>query len=524
MAINLVNGKMFKKMVTNGAINLKNNCEYINSLNVFPVPDGDTGINMSMTIDSGITEINKCESDSVIDLSKIFARGLLMGARGNSGVSLSQYFRGISVALKSLQKNALTTDDFIYCFEQAKEVAYRAFKDPVEGTMLTVIRESYEAVKDKKFDTFEELFTAYYEAAQVSEKNTPNLLPVLKEANVTDSGGEGFLKVVEGMYKAIMGEMISAEDSKETKPEAEYGLEFKVILKDQESFQISDLRQDLSLKGDVEIEQNGQILSVKVATNDLGASLSLAEKFGDLVQVVVKNNKLNDELPEVKQDLPRKEIAVVTVAFGDGIKDTFKDLGCAVVINGGQTMNPSTESFVKACKEANANNVIIVPNNGNVIMAAEQATKLVENCNVRVLHAKTIAQGYASLIAFDETQDIDSNMSDMEEAMSNVKTGEVTYAVRDTSISGVEIKANDFMGILNGDIIVSKADRLESTKDLLKAAVDEDSAAVTIFVGNGVSEDEVNELNEFIPTLNEDVEVEIVEGKQDIYSYIISIE
>jgi len=219
MAINLVNGKMFKKMVTNGAINLKNNCEYINSLNVFPVPDGDTGINMSMTIDSGITEINKCESDSIIDLSKIFARGLLMGARGNSGVSLSQYFRGLSVAIKSLQKDSLTPADFLYCFEQGKEIAYRAFKDPVEGTMLTVIRESYEAVKDKKFDSFEDLFTAYFEAAKVSEANTPNLLPVLKEANVTDSGGEGFLKVVEGMYKAIMGEMITAEVEKETKNE-----------------------------------------------------------------------------------------------------------------------------------------------------------------------------------------------------------------------------------------------------------------------------------------------------------------
>lgn len=524
MAINLVNGKMFKKMVTNGAINLKNNCEYINSLNVFPVPDGDTGINMSMTIDSGITEINKCESDSIIDLSKIFARGLLMGARGNSGVSLSQYFRGLSVAIKSLQKDSLTPADFLYCFEQGKEIAYRAFKDPVEGTMLTVIRESYEAVKDKKFDSFEDLFTAYFEAAKVSEANTPNLLPVLKEANVTDSGGEGFLKVVEGMYKAIMGEMITAEVEKETKNEYEYQLNYKLVLKDVESFQISDLRQDLSLKGDVEIEQNGQILSVKISTDDLGRVLSLSEKFGSLVQVEVKNVKLNDELPEVKEDAPRKDMAVITVAFGDGIKETFKELGCAVVINGGQTMNPSTESFVKACKEANADNVIIVPNNGNVIMAAEQATKLVEGCNVRVLHAKTIAQGYASLIAFDETQDLDSNMSDMEEAMANVKTGEVTYAVRDTSISGVEIKANDFMGILDGDIIVSKADRIESTKDLLKAAIDEDSAAVTIFVGNGVSEDEVSQLEEYIPTLNEDVEVEIVEGKQDIYSYIISIE
>jgi len=477
-----------------------------------------------MTIDSGITEINKCESDSIIDLSKIFARGLLMGARGNSGVSLSQYFRGLSVAMKNLQKNSLTTEDIIYCMEQGKEIAYRAFKDPVEGTMLTVIRESYEAVKDKKFDSIEDLFKTYYEAAVKSEENTPNLLPVLKEANVTDSGGEGFLKVVEGMYKAVIGQMITAEEQKEAKADYDYEANFKIVLKDAESFQVSDIRQDLALDGNVEIEQEGQILSVKLSTNLIGKALAYAEKFGSLVQVEIKNVKLNDELPEVKSNAPRKDIALVSVAFGDGIKETFKELGCSVVINGGQTMNPSTESFVKACNEANANNIIIVPNNGNVIMAAEQATKLVEGCNVKVLHAKTISQGYASLMAFDETQDLDSNLEAMAEAMSAVKTGEVTYAVRDTSIGGIEIKANDFMGILDGDIIVSKTDRLEATKDLLKASIDEDSAVVTIFVGKDVAESEVSAIEEFIPSVNEDVECEVVQGEQDIYSYIICVE
>ncbi len=522
MAINSINGKMFKRMVTNGAINLKNNCEYINSLNVFPVPDGDTGINMSMTIESGVIEINKCESDSIIDLTKIFARGLLMGARGNSGVSLSQYFRGISVAVKEMQKNVLTVEDLIYCLGQGKEIAYRAFKDPIEGTMLTVIRESYEAVKDKKFDTVDDLFACYFEAAKQSEANTPNLLPVLKEANVTDSGGEGFLKVVEGMYKAIKGEIISEEVQNASDENFIYSALFKIILKD-ESIQVSDVRDSIAVDSNVEIEGSGKVLTVKVATDLIGDVLNNASKFGSLVQIEIKNQELNDEVPAETQS-ERKDIALVTVAFGDGIKETFKELGCSVVINGGQTMNPSTESFVKACEEANADNIIIIPNNGNVIMAAEQAAKMIEGCTVKVLKAKTISQGYASLMCFDETASIDDNIEAMSEAIKNVKTGEVTYAVRDTAINGVEIKANDFMGILDGDIIVSKASRVESTKDLLTNAVDDESEVVTIFVGASVEEDEVAEIEEFVASLSSDAECQIVQGNQEIYSYIIAIE
>ena len=527
MAVKTINGKIFKKMVTNGAINLRNNCEYINSLNVFPVPDGDTGINMSMTSDSGVAEVEKCTSESIIDLAKIFARGLLMGARGNSGVSLSQYFRGLSVAIKNLQKDTLTTDDFLTCFQSGRDVAYKAFKDPVEGTMLTVIRESYEAVEGKSFETFEDLFAAYYEAAKASEENTPNLLPVLKEANVTDSGGEGFLVFIEGMYKALKGEMLTRADGQDQDTDGDkfaYEGHFFVVLNNAD-VQVSDVRQDLSTNGTVKIERkDNNVFEVTVFTNEVGKDLTAAAQYGQLVQVEIKNNKLHDKLPEVKKEEPLKEIALVSVAFGDGIKNTFKELGCTVVINGGQTMNPSTESFVKACEEAHAKNVIIIPNNGNVIMAAEQATKLVEGINVKVLRAKTIAQGYASLMAFDETVDIDANFEEMTEAVSQVKTGEVTYAVRDTSIGGVEIKANDFMGILDGNIIVSKKDRIESTKELLKAAVDEETAVVTIFKGNGVEDSEAEELQNYISTLSEDAECEVIDGKQEIYSYIISIE
>ncbi len=523
MAIKTINGKIFKIMVTNGATNLRNNCEYINSLNVFPVPDGDTGINMSMTSDSGIAEIEKCESDSIIDLAKIFARGLLMGARGNSGVSLSQYFRGLSVAIKEMQKDVLTVDDFINCFKSGRDVAYKAFKDPVEGTMLTVIRESYEAIADKTFDSFEELFDAYYDAAKKSELNTPNLLPVLKEANVTDSGGEGFLVFIEGMKKALYGEMIEVSSQQDVDT-SEYVYETNFYIITNQEVDPSDVRQELTSSSYAKVEKKDNALYVSCYTDEIGKTLNLAERFGSLVKVEIKNNKLHDEIPQAKKEEPLKEIAVVSVAFGEGIKNTFKELGSAVVINGGQTMNPSTEAFVKAIKEAHAKNVIVIPNNGNVILAAEQAALLIDDVNVKVLKAKTISQGYASLMVFDETVDLDTNYEEMSECVRNVKTGEVTYAVRDTSISGVEIKANDFMGILDGKIIVSLKDRSESTKELLKSCLDEDSSVVTIFVGNGVSEEEQNELADFVSEINEDVECELIEGNQDIYSYIICVE
>ena len=523
MAIKTINGKIFKIMVTNGATNLRNNCEYINSLNVFPVPDGDTGINMSMTSDSGIAEIEKCESDSIIELAKIFARGLLMGARGNSGVSLSQYFRGLSVAIKEMQKDVLTVDDFINCFKYGRDVAYKAFKDPVEGTMLTVIRESYESIQDQNFDSFEELFDAYYEAAKKSELNTPNLLPVLKEANVTDSGGEGFLVFIEGMKKALHGEMIEVSSQSDVDT-SEYEYETNFYIVSEQSVELSDVRQELTSSAYAKVENKDDSIFVTCYTDEIGKTLGLAERFGSLVKVEVKNNKHHDQIVTVKKEEPLKEIALVSVAFGDGIKNTFKELGCAVVINGGQTMNPSTESFVNAIREAHAKNVIVIPNNGNVILAAEQAASIVEDVNVKVLKAKTIAQGYASLMVFDETVDLDTNFEEMSECVANVKTGEVTYAVRDTQISGVQIKANDFMGILDGKIIVSLKDRIEATKKLLSSCVNEESSVVTIFVGTGVEESEKEELSNYVSEINEDVECEIIDGNQEIYSYIICVE
>ena len=344
--------------------------------------------------------------------------------------------------------------------------------------------------------------------ARKSLSNTPNLLPVLKEAGVVDSGGAGFIKVIEGMEMAIHGVMLESNDSQATGVESaqakvsgdiKYGYctEFIIELKNDANFQESDLRSPLSMMGDslVLVHDDG-LVKVHVHVNKPGQVLELAQNFGEFVKIKVENMRLqHSELinakPEETKPQEKKKFALVAVCFGDGIKQTFTDLGVDYIIDGGQTMNPSTEEFVKAVKACNAENIIIIPNNGNVILSAEQSTKLCDDANIRVLKAKTIAQGYASLMAFDSSNDLDTNYEDMTEAISNVQTGEVTYAVRDTEIKGVKIKAGDYMGICNGEIVVSVKERLDATKILLDKCVNEDSSIVTIFRCVGTPYEEI---------------------------------
>lgn len=546
--VNSVNGKLFKRMMMNGAINLSNHHKEIDQLNVFPVPDGDTGTNMKMTMMSGVKEMTACESSSIIDIAKKLQRGLLMGARGNSGVILSQFFRGIYVAMKELHDNFLTVKDFIKCLVSAKDVAYKAVMEPIEGTILTVVRESAEAIESKQdnIESFEDLFTIYLEQANKSLENTPNLLPVLKEAGVVDSGGAGFIKVVEGMEMAIKGVMLESEEATQPKEEnaqskvsgdIKYGYctEFIIELKDEAAFQESDLRSPLSMLGDsLVLVKDENLVKVHVHVNKPGQVLELAQNYGEFVKIKVENMRIqHSELTKdiqkeqhVEENIPqeRKKYALVAVCFGDGIKSTFTDLGVDYIIDGGQTMNPSTEEFVKAVKACNAENIIIIPNNGNVILSAEQSTKICEDANIKVLKAKTIAQGYASLMAFDSQNDLEQNFEDMSEAIANVQTGEVTYAVRDTEIKGVKIKAGDYMGICNGEIVVSVKERLDATLNLLDKCINEESSIVTVFCGEGSTSDEVESIKEHCYELNEDVEVEVIEGNQDIYSYIIAVE
>ena len=544
MAVNTISVALFKKMVMNGAINLKNNHKLIDELNVFPVPDGDTGTNMSMTVMSGVREMSNCESSSIIEVAKVLSRGALMGARGNSGVILSQFFRGLFVGVQEVEHNYITVPELIACLESGCKVAYKAVMEPVEGTILTVVREAAEAISARKdeFKTINEVMKAYLAEAQKSLDNTPNILPVLKEAGVVDSGGAGFVEIVKGMIMALNGKMLQADEPNEenkTKSAAEsmdveikfgYCTEFILDLKDPENFDEGALKSVLSILGDsLVVVQDENICKVHVHTNRPGKALEAAQKHGEFVTLKIENMRLQHSnlsagASEEEPAKPRKHFALVSACFGDGITQTFKDLGVDLVIEGGQTMNPSTEAFVEACKAVNAENIIIIPNNGNVVMAASQAAELMTECNVQVLKAKSISQGYASLMVYDPEADMETNLENMKEAVSHVKTGELTYSIRDTEINGVKISNGDFMGISNNEIIVSTADKDEALKALLADIIDEESQIVTFFCGSDVTKEKQAELEELCTALNPYVEVEIIDGKQEIYSYIIAVE
>ncbi len=541
MAVSSISVALFKKMVMNGAINLKNNHKKIDELNVFPVPDGDTGTNMSMTVMSGVREMDSCESSSIIEVGKVLSRGALMGARGNSGVILSQFFRGVYVGMQKLDHNELTVEDFMNCLDSGCKVAYKAVMEPVEGTILTVVREAAENTKQhlNEFKTIDQLLKHYHSEAQKSLNNTPNLLPVLKEAGVVDSGGAGFLEIVEGMIMALNGKMLEASEATPKQASAAgnldveikfgYCTEFILDLKDPQNFDEGTLKSVLSMLGDsLVVVKDDNICKVHVHTNRPGRALEAAQKYGEFVTLKIENMRLqHSSLKEGASDeesQPKKHFALVAVCFGEGISQTFKDLGVDYIIEGGQTMNPSTEAFVEACKAVHAENIIIIPNNGNVVMAAAQAAKLMDKSRVEVLKAKTIAQGYASLMTFDAEQTMEANLEAMTEAVEHVKTGEVTYSIRDTEIGGVKIAAGDFMGIANGEIIVSTKNQKDALNGTLESLIDEESQIVTFFCGNDAKEEEIELLEDMCRTYNSSVEVEIIEGKQDIYSYIIAVE
>lgn len=553
MTYTSVSGSLFKKMVINGAINLKNDLKEIDDLNVFPVPDGDTGTNMSMTMMSGVRDIQNSDTISISEISKTLSRGLLMGARGNSGVILSQFFRGIYTGMENIKGSSATVGEFIDCLVSGYKVAYKAVMTPVEGTILTVMREAGEKINETRndFSDIESILVKYVEYAEVSLANTPNILPVLKDAGVVDSGGAGFLKVIKGMLMALQGitlEITSTEASTNQSAQANfdskdikfgYCTEFILILNKPNEFQESDLRSPLSIIGDsLVLVKDEDLCKVHVHTNNPGRALNMAQRHGEFKTIKIENMRLQHTELLNKETKPKEEpvtpvapvssekkkYALIAVCFGDGIKNVFKELGVDYIIDGGQTMNPSTEDFVKAVETLNAENIIIIPNNSNVIMAAEQTKKLCDNANIEVLRTKTIAHGYASLMVFDETNSLEDNVEEMSAAIKNVSAGEVTYAVRDTEINGVKIKSGDFMGILNGEIVISTLNRIDAVKHVLESSVTEESLIITLFAGKGVPTSEVDELVEYATSLNEEIEVQVVDGKQDIYSYIVAVE
>ncbi|WP_088069389.1 DAK2 domain-containing protein [Gottfriedia luciferensis] len=562
MSIKRIDGKLFADMVIQGANNLTKNVKFVDSLNVFPVPDGDTGTNMNLSITSGSKEVKEKPNSHVGKVGQSFAKGLLMGARGNSGVILSQLFRGFSKSIET--KETISTAEFAQALEAGVETAYKAVMKPIEGTILTVARET--AKKSVAIAKTHEEFIPFLEEtiaeAKASLNRTPDLLPVLKQVGVVDSGGQGLVLVYEGFLASLKGEEISLEGAEaalslEELVEAEhrnvqsmlntediiygYCTEFMVKFEQDKlqkhPFDIDTFRKELSAWGDsLLVVADDEIVKVHIHAEYPGEVFNLGQRFGSFLKLKAENmreqhsNLLHEE---VSNDSPSKnesvkitekqEFGIVTVAMGSGIKTLFESIGATVVIEGGQTMNPSTEDIVKAIEQCNAKNVIVLPNNGNIVMAAEQAASVAE-CNVAVVPSKTVPQGMTALLSFNPTASLDENKEGMKEALSTVKTGQITYAVRDTEIDGVEITKNHFMGILESKIITTDADQLEAAKKLLSKMIDEDSEILTILYGQDVSEEEITTLVEFAEENFDHVEVEVHNGNQPLYSFIFSIE
>ncbi len=542
-----IDGSIFKKMVLAGSIVLHNNHPEIDALNVFPVPDGDTGTNMSLTFSAGANEIEKLDSNDIYEVSKKLSKGLLMGARGNSGVILSQIFRGISMALEG--KKQIDAVEFANALKNGAKVAYKAVMRPVEGTILTVIRESSDAVVKyaKEGMEIEDVFSYFVKEAEESLNRTPELLPVLKEVGVVDSGGAGLLLVFTGFMASLAGEEIerveikgdaSSQNIMEVESDGEEGFGYctEFILRLDEAkmkaFKEERLKNELEMLpgNSIVVVQDDDIVKVHVHTLKPGNALNAAQRYGEFVKLKIENmqeqhNSLISSTPEKKEvTQEKKDISVISVAAGDGIKDTFLELHCDYVVSGGQTMNPSAEDIVAAIRKVNAKHVIILPNNSNIVMTAQQAAVILEDeIDVQVIPSKTIPQGLSACIMFNPEVSLEDNLAEMKEAVANVKTGQVTFAIKDTNIDGVDIKANYYMALCEKDIIACVPNKVDALKETLNGLIDEDSEIITLIYGEDVTEDEVADIEEYVENTY-DVELECVDGKQPVYSFIVGVE
>ena len=536
-----LNGQTLKQLLISGSNNLYNHYPEVDALNVFPVPDGDTGMNMNLTLTSGSKEIQNRSDESAYEISKVFSRGLLMGARGNSGVITSQIFRGFSKGLDGLEEvNALA---FSAAFQKGVEVAYKAVVNPVEGTILTVIRESSQFLADNVKDnmSIEKCLDLMLQEARESLKRTPELLPVLKEAGVVDSGGTGLIRILEGMRIAAGGDFVErsqatateAQSSTDEGEEEGYLLEFILkLLKDKKQFNENRFSNLLSTNGDdLVVNVKEDCVKVHIRVLNPGDILNYAQQFGEFLKLKLVNLKVGDSAEELdfeqeEEAKEKTEYAMIGVSAGQGIEDFFKEIGISVVVKGGQTMNPSSEDFVSAIKKANAHNVFIFPNNSNIVMAASQACDMVEDAdtNVYVIPSKTIPQGISSAIMFNPEADPEENFRSMKAALKNVKSGEVTFAIRDTEIGGVKVKKDDFIGIYEKDIVVDNPNKLETLMTLLEKMIDEDSSIITILVGQDVNDEEMNQVSELIAEKFSDLDLDIRKGDQPVYSFLIGVE
>ena len=548
---------LFQEMVQAASTRLGNQVEYVNSLNVFPVPDGDTGTNMGMTIENGAKEVADKPATTVGEVGQILSKGLLMGARGNSGVITSQLFRGFGQAIKD--KEELTGQDLAHAFQSGVEVAYKAVMKPVEGTILTVSRGAATAAlkKSEETDDAVEVMRAAVDGAKRALAKTPEMLPVLKEVGVVDSGGQGLVFIYEGFLSALTGDYIASEDFKATPAtmtemiNAEhhksvaghvatediqfgYCTEIMVALKQGptyvKEFNYEEFQAYLSGLGDsLLVVNDDEIVKVHVHTEDPGLVLQEGLKYGSLVKVKVDNMRnqhdavLEKEEQQVAAKQEEKDFAIVAVVAGDGLAEIFKSQGVDYVISGGQTMNPSTEDIVKAIDAVNAKNVIILPNNKNIFMAAQSAAEVAE-IPAAVVETRTVPQGFTSLLAFNPEQSLEENVAAMTASLSDVVSGSVTLAVRDTSIDGLEIHKDDNLGMVDGKIVVSNSDMTATLKATFAKMIDEDSEIITIYVGEDGSQDLAEEMADYLESTYEDIEVEIHDGKQPVYPYLMSVE
>lgn len=565
MEITSINSKLLARMFLAGAKNLDSKKDWINELNVFPVPDGDTGTNMTMTIMSAAKEVSSLTNPTMAELAKAISSGSLRGARGNSGVILSQLFRGFCKVIKEYDEIDVT----ILCeaCQKAVETAYKAVMKPKEGTILTVAKGAAEKALELSDDT-EDVVTFVEEVIKQAEyvlDQTPEMLPVLKQAGVVDSGGQGLVQVLKGAYDALIGKEIDytiegaptgaapAKISAETEAEIKFGYctEFIIVLNapmsDNEEHAYKAFLE--SIGDSIVVVADDEIVKTHVHTNDPGLALQKALTFGSLSKIKIDNmreehqeklikdsqklaaqQKAEEEAYEAAladektNNMPAKEMGFVSVSIGEGMNEVFRGLGVDYLIEGGQTMNPSTEDMLNAIEHVNAKTVFILPNNKNIIMAANQAVDLVEDKQIIVIPTKTIPQGITALVNYIPDHSAEENKEQMMAEIENVKTGQVTYAVRDTEIDGKTIKQNDFMGIGDKSILSVGTDLRATTLEMVDAMVDEDSAIVSIYFGSDSDEDSANELAAAIKEKYPDVEVEVNDGGQPIYYYVISVE
>ncbi|MBS0952154.1 DAK2 domain-containing protein [Lactiplantibacillus plantarum] len=568
MKITTITNLEFGKMVQAASQKLNQRAEFINSLNVFPVPDGDTGTNMSLSMASGAKYEREETSTKVGDLASALAKGLLMGARGNSGVILSQIFRGFSKAVAD--KESLTANDLAAALAAGAQTAYKAVMKPTEGTILTVIRKAAGAGKEavKTTDDICEVMDAVVTAAEAALKSTPDLLPVLKQVGVVDSGGQGLTFVLEAFSDSLSGKVDESQDYVPDDAEMDsmidaahhqsvqgqldpndikygYCTEIMVRIGDgklvDHKFDYDTFYEYLAKLGDsLLVINDDEIVKVHVHTEHPGDVMTWGQRFGALIKVKVDNMRLQQEtiMEHDKEDeaqaaaepaLPSQPqvdmhgYAIISVSSGDGIGKLFKGLGVTEIIAGGQTMNPSTADIVKAVNDSGAQQALVLPNNKNIFLAAEQAAE-VADVPVKIIHSQTISQGMTAMLAFNAEADLDDNQAAMEETLSTVVSGQVTHAIRDTTIDGLEIKKDDYMGLVDGKIVITNPDRDTAALDMVKAMLDEDSELVTIIYGKDATKTDADHLAAKVQELDDELEIEIHEGDQPVYPFLVSVE